>query len=328
MVRVFLSISICFFVVFSTAQNTIDPSGKKQGGWIEYHKGQIKKYEGTYKDDKPIGTFTNYDNQGKLISTLNYDSLPYVKATFFHLNEKKQATGFYLKKQKEGLWKFYNTSENLIGEEQYQKGLKHGRSVLYYRSGQIAQIDTFQMGLRNGIERKFFENGKKKLEAYFEDDEHQGKYREYYSNGLPKVAGNHINALQEGKWIFYNEDGSTRLREYYIKGKREREEKVNGEFKFYYEKSPEILKEVCRYKDGLKHGPFIQFYETGGFKIGQTTIKTPEGEMPQQERYFEGEKVKQKGTYVKGKLHGEVRYFNEKGQLESVVHYKNGVVVE
>ena len=48
-----------------TVTNRIDESGLKQGYWITYYENGNKKYEGFFKDDKPVGTFTRfYEDKG------------------------------------------------------------------------------------------------------------------------------------------------------------------------------------------------------------------------------------------------------------------------
>ncbi len=321
-----------FFVgtlTLCVGQNTIDPSGKKQGKWQEYYPNDALKYSGHYKDDKPTGIFMNYDKTGKLISKLDYQEQG-VQAIFYHANEQKKATGSYLNKLKEGQWLYFNPTGDKISEESFERGKKNGPSITYYNDGQIAQIDTFDYDVQTGTQIKYFKSGKIKQSIGFVDGIQEGKYREYYSNGNYKTAGIHSNGLQEGKWIFYNEDGSTHVREQYSKGTRISQEKVNGEFKTYYEDKPDILKEVCKYKDGKKEGSFIEFYKVGGYQLIDKTFQANPMAEPTVEkvRVFVGEQIKSKGLYKNGLRHGTIKNYNKQGELVSEETYNKGQKIE
>ena len=58
---IFTSIfSIFTFFLFSQDLNKTDANGKKQGDWKKYYENGFVRYQGQFKDDKPVGTFNYY----------------------------------------------------------------------------------------------------------------------------------------------------------------------------------------------------------------------------------------------------------------------------
>ena len=281
----------------------------------------------TFLTIKYYGVFTNYSEEGVKLSTLEYIDGK-VNAIFYHNNGNKQAEGQYTNKLKENEWVFYDFNGILLSKEQYENGLLNGSSITFFKDGKVAQIDSLIHGKLNGIQIKYYEDGSIRVKAGYLNGEFEGTYREFYPDGKFKTAGEHVNGSQSGKWLFYNEDGTTNIRERYINGKADSTEYVNGEFQFFYKKSPDILKEVCRFKNGLKEGPYIEFYELGEWKYKTVTYEnTATPQRPtEQVRYFDGEVIKSKGSYHLGKLHGEINYFDEKGVLVETVKYNNGTI--
>lgn len=121
------------------AQNVIDENGKKQGKWSKnYPNGQVK-YKGEFKNDKEIGTFSYYNEEGKLTQTIEY-SEDGIKgfATFYYPDGQKMSEGYYLNKQKDGIWVTYNEKGEKIKEENYLKGKKnHNGLKITTRDGEI-----------------------------------------------------------------------------------------------------------------------------------------------------------------------------------------------
>lgn len=316
--------------MFGQDINQVDKEGRKHGLWIEKYENGQKMYEGTFKAGKPIGVFHNYDEEGNKRSSIKYTEKDTVGVTFFHMNGKKQGTGNYLNKKKEGKWVFFDQQGKMISKEYYIKGVKEGVSYLFYDKGNIAQVDTFVTGKKDGLQTRYFTDGKKKSEILFDHDQYHGKYIEYFPNGGFKVIGKYFEGKADGSWVYYHEDGEVHFKEEYSLGKRISMQKMNGEFKEYYEDNNDILKEVVVYKNGMKNGPFIEYYKTGEWKYKTVSYDpiTEPGRPDEEVRYFDGEKIKRKGVYQNDKLHGDVRYYKESGEIEKIEKYENGVLKE
>jgi len=82
------------------AKNQLDSKNRKQGYWCKYYPNGKKAYEGWFKDDKPVGEFKRYHQNGELKVIMVYsESPPYVITTFFNEDGKKIVSGFYKNKR-------------------------------------------------------------------------------------------------------------------------------------------------------------------------------------------------------------------------------------
>ena len=91
--------------------NQVDKLNLKQGYWTKKYPNGKKAYEGRFKDDKPIGEFKRFREDGTLKVALNYNNTGnYSKATFYSSDGKVVAEGFYADKNKDSLWQYYNAN--------------------------------------------------------------------------------------------------------------------------------------------------------------------------------------------------------------------------
>ncbi len=325
---VFFMLNIGF--LFSQNINTIDKNGLKQGKWIELDAEGNKKYEGEFKNNLPQGKFIYYYPNQKIKSVVYYSNNGLnASATYFYEQGNKKAEGRYVHQKKDSMWIYYNDSEVIIMTEQYNDGNKHGVCKVFYSSGKLAEIDSFKLNVKHGMCMKFFENGNKKVECEYKEDYPDGRYIEYYSDGKFKAIGKYLNGLKSGKWDYYNEEGEIHFKESYNLGDRVELFKVNGEFEEYYNNPEEILKEKVNYKAGKKHGPFVEYYEIGEWKLKPVTYNQELFSDTKEEmvKYFDGQKIKRRGNYLNDLLEGEIEYFDEQGDLQKVEIYKNGIKI-
>lgn len=322
------------FILLTTpllhSQNFTDSKGLKQGKWVEKDEQGNIKYEGTFKNDKPIGSFTFYYPSKAIQSKIEYDqNRNSAVAIFFHDNGQKKADGAYLNQQKNGRWVYYNSLGTMISEEQYIQGKKEGLAVNYFPDGKKAALDSFHLDQRQGICIKYYDNGQKRIEANYEEDMTEGRYIEYFMDGKIKAQGKYLDGVKSGTWEYFHESGEKHYKELYTNGKRTELIKWNGVFEEFYPGEVEILKERVQYKDGKKHGAFVEFYPIGEWKF--KTVSADQSGLPgaQDEvvRYFDGEKVKREGSYWQDVLDGEVYLFDEQGNQTQVEKYQKGVKI-
>ncbi len=53
--------------------NQTDSKGRKQGPWRKLERG-VLKYEGQFRDDKPVGTFTYYYDNKSIKAVSHFES--------------------------------------------------------------------------------------------------------------------------------------------------------------------------------------------------------------------------------------------------------------
>lgn len=78
--------------------------------------------------------------------------------------------GNYIDGLKDGLWRFYYDSGELMIEEYYDLGKKHGPYTMYHRNGVIGSQGQFKNDLREGFFQCFDESGKMIKALAFKED--------------------------------------------------------------------------------------------------------------------------------------------------------------
>jgi antitoxin component YwqK of YwqJK toxin-antitoxin module len=201
--------------------NQTDQLGKKQGVWIKKYPGGNVQYEGTFKDDHPVGEFKRYYENHTLKSVMIYsDDGRTADATLYHPNGFMSSQGKYIDQMKEGKWKFYSeiTDSCLVSEEEYIKNIPNGVSVTYYPVGKVAERLRYINGKKDGEWLKYYESGKISLRSYYTNGILNGKLEVWFENGRSEYSGFYKNNLREGKWVIFREDGSVRYEINYNEG--------------------------------------------------------------------------------------------------------------
>ena len=194
------------------------PSKYIQNGLFKtfYDSGSVKT-EGIYKAGKEFSKWTKYHEDGKVISTIEYDDRGNGDYVSYYTTGQILTRGEYLNYLKSGKWKSY-----------FKNGNK--QSIIFYLNGEINP---------NKLCSYWYENGYKKIETflikYNEETIFDGKYIEYFNNGIIYTEGNLSNDLREGKWIEYYASRMPKSIGNYKAG-----EKV-GEW-VYYNESGDIIK--------------------------------------------------------------------------------------
>jgi len=214
-----------------TVKNKLDAKGRRQGEWKRVDQEGKTIFIGTFKDDKPIGTFKYFDSNGKLMTISHFapDSKS-CRSTHYDANEKKQGEGKYVntapgKWVKDSVWSFYNPLGDMVSQETYVKGLMEGPMKVYYPgTKQVSLERTYKNNAAHGPSREYFQDGKKKAESNYVNGKMEGKAVWYNAEGGMSVLGNYKNDFKEGVFIYYNVDGSEKFRQTYVKGKLQGDE--------------------------------------------------------------------------------------------------------
>lgn len=207
LIRLFLLL----FVLISfeaLAQNKIDENGKKQGSWSKVDKNGKKIYQGNFKDDYEVGTFTYFYEDGKVkASSVFSDNGKKAKTTTFYPNANIMSEGEYLDKKKNGKWVLYDENGKKLSEEFYTKGIKTGVWNVFDKDGQIVETINYLNDKRNGI---YYKNTYQKGYFYFtfKDDKRDGPYEDFFYFQKLKIKGSYSNNLKEGDWKYFDSIGS------------------------------------------------------------------------------------------------------------------------
>jgi antitoxin component YwqK of YwqJK toxin-antitoxin module len=306
--------------------NSVDAQGRKQGTWVKTWPSGKVRYEGAFKDDRPIGEFKHYDEDGVVTSIQQHVGDGKVsRARHFHPNGALMATGKYVAQKKDSTWNYFDASSQLRKVERYAKGVLHGVQEVYYANGRLAEQENLVEGFRQGESKSWFDSGVLKSEATYAKGEPEGKMTFYYPSGKKEIEGNMVNGDRDGTWYYFNTDGSLQLQVLYRKGVLVKERKENGTFKEYYD-DEQLMSEV-NYKAGKREGPFVEYHNNGRWVVKAMPSDPVMGTPSDMERKLEGQTRKREGTYRNDQLEGDVKEYDEKGKQIKVTRYAAGEVV-
>ncbi|MBL4651961.1 MAG: hypothetical protein JKY53_03715, partial [Flavobacteriales bacterium] len=148
--------------------NQTDANGLKQGYWVKNHDEGSKKAEGFFKDGIQIGEFKHYYPSGKIQTVVKHRvNSDTSDAVYYHTNGKTMGEGIYVSEKKEGLWMFYDDTEQLSSADVYKAGEKNGESKTFYLNKKLAKKVTYEKGTETGEYIEYFESGKIKEQGTF-----------------------------------------------------------------------------------------------------------------------------------------------------------------
>lgn len=184
-----------------------------------------------------------------------------------------------------------------------------------------------------------------------------GYWITYYPNGNKKTEGNRLNFLLDGKWKFYNE------KEQLIQSITYKEGIKNGKEIIYYgnlnKKSELIYKDnqlvdsayfyhengllnyFVPYVDSKKEGVIYYYTEdsiitkitTYKNNILQSSVNINKTDKVGRKQgiwhvYNKKYKLLTTAEYLNDQLHGYKKYYSEKGELEKIEKYENGILLK
>lgn len=308
--------------------NRKDSKGKRDGLWVQQWKDTRNLlYKGQYDHGKPTGEWQRYYPDGTLSALMvHVQDTVVVDATFFHPDGVTKASqGRFVQKRKDGNWKLWSEAGKLIADENFKDSLLDGSCKYFFETGQLLKIEVYSGGRKEGAFTEYYENGKKKAEGTYGADEKEGAYKQWFDSGKTDCEGKYLKGLQDGNWYYYYPDGKPKVTVLFKRGKEIKRKYENGTFKEYYESN--LPKSEYSYDNGLKNGPFTEWYDVGQFVQVPASKEDMELGIVYREK-LEGTQVKMKGDYLDDKLEGEVVYFRENGNIEKVEEWSAGKLVK
>ncbi len=328
MMKKILSIVLFFGVLAVTvqAQNKVDEQGRKQGPWKKTYPNSVAvRYEGQFKDDKPVGKFRYYDLDNMLATEITHrgDGTSYC-VNYYRGGKKKSSEGKYIGQKKDSTWAFYTGSGQLLSKEYYENDVKNGPSEIYFDNGDPAIIQAYVNDVLEGEIREYYENGKLRRECAAVDGKIHGLVQTYHPNGVKQSEGDFKKGEKEGEWQFFDEEGKLEYTTLFKNNKIDTTIIQQGEFIKYFE--PGKLKSVYNYKDGKKHGEFTEWHNSGVWVEEKVTDKMTQN--TDDKRFLKGHHIKRKGQYFQGVLNGKIEYFDANGNPTKTETYNMGNLVD
>lgn len=308
--------------------NKVNSKGKRDGLWVQQWKDTRNLlYKGDYKNGVPVGDWERFYPDGHLMANMKYvQDTTVVEATFFHPDGTTVMTsGTFIKKKKEGNWKLWNADGMLVSDEVYKDSLLEGTCKYFYPNGKTLKVEEYKSGVKHGPFTEFYESGKKKSEGAYFKDEKDGPYKAWFSSGNLDCEGKYYRGTQDGNWYYNHEDGAPKLSILYNKGAEVKRKYSNGTIKEYYDSS--IPKSEYSYEDGMKNGPFTEWYDQGQYVQVPGTKEDIEAGIVYREK-LDGTQIRVHGDYVDDKLEGEVIYYRSNGSVDRIEEWSDGKLIK
>jgi antitoxin component YwqK of YwqJK toxin-antitoxin module len=304
--------------------NLLNAKGKRDGVWIQQWKDTRNLlYKGQYKNGVPVGTWERFYSDGTLMATtVHVQDTTIVDVTFYFQDGKsKMSEGRFVKKKKEGVWKLWDEYGAMLSEEMYHDSLLDGVCKYFYESNKPLKIEQFRNGKKSGPFVEYYENGKKRAEGTYVNDEKDGAYKAWFESGNLDCEGKYFAGLPDGSWYYNLPDGKPKVSVLFKKGKEIKRKYENGDIKEYYDSG--IPKVEFTVENGLKQGPFTEWYDQGQYVQVPGTKEDQEAGIVYREK-LEGLQIKFHGDYVDDKLEGEVIYYRSNGSVEKIEEWSDG----
>ncbi len=201
---------LCLFSLTLFAQNINkkDEQGRKQGYWENITPLGEKVFAGSFKNGYPEGEMKRFHKNGAIKARLFFSNKgKNAKAQLYNSYEQLSATGNYIDKKKDSLWKYFDKNEQIRIEEFFVNGKKDGLSTYYYPDGLTYETYEYKNGLKHGQWIRYDREGKKSISAHHSNGKLDTYFTTYYNNGITKIDGLYKNGKRHGKWIFYTLKG-------------------------------------------------------------------------------------------------------------------------
>ncbi len=301
------------FMISRERINQTDNSGLKQGKWLDFYKDGNIKAEKNFVDDQLHGYYKEYNEKGKLILTLLYDS------------GKVTETGVNGGPEIEVVNK-YDNAGRLIYSGPYKDGIPVGIHREYNENGTISNAKIYvdngillsegivdEAGNRNGNWKDFSRSGAVSDEGQYSNNRRTGTWKFYGENGKVEQIGSYSNGRIDGTWRWYYPDGELLREEEYYQGKRD------GSLT-EYAKNGEIIAQG-EYADGERNGEW-KFKSGDNTETGNYILGLRDGAW---KAFYPDGNIRFKGNYVQGNPEGRHIIFYENGKIKEERFYKGGL---
>lgn len=199
-------------------------------------------------------------------------------------------------------------------------GKKHGHWIQKYENGKIKFEGYFKNDVPVGQLKKYHENGNLKYDMYYNPkDPKEVSVTMYDIAGDLSAQGFYYAQKKNGTWKYYGNGNKLLLEENYNHGM------LDGQSIVYWQTQANQPMEIKNWKDSLKHGDWIWFYEDGKIRMKATYEQDKlQGEFSV---YYADGKTSLSGTYYNNVRDGKWQYFKEDGSEKFTIEYNKGKIV-
>ena len=186
----------------------------------------------------------------------------------------------------------------------------------YYFDGNLESELPYKRGKLDGTAIWYYQHGKKSLEIVYKNGLKEGKMMRFYRNGKIETIENYKNDMLEGISLKYEENGVLLSELSYKNGKKD------GIIKQYF--SDGSLFFTGQYSDDQYNGTW-EYFDNEGFKVGEGNFVKGKGILI---GYGSEDNIIKKVHYANSLIEKEEFYSNNSHQIEKVITYKNGRIID
>jgi antitoxin component YwqK of YwqJK toxin-antitoxin module len=328
-------------------------NGKPDGYWKTFYENGVVKSEGNRLNFELDSIWTFYNDTGKVVLQITYKNGKKngIRRTY---QEDEVMEENFVDDVKQGFTNYFYPNGKLKKEVPFVDGLEEGLGkmfaaddgrvieLIHYRKGYIEEIENINRIDKNGYKQGkwvwFYPDGKIKKEGFYKNDLENGYFKDYDEEGNLISTSKYVDGvLQEDVAELAKLDIKT---EYYPNGKvkimasykddvpegvrREYDEEGNI-VKGYLFHNGKVVGEGITDEEGLRDGPWKEYYPNGAIKSVGTYDK---GKRVGEWKFYHPDgQLEQIGSYNKdGKLDGTWTWYYADGQLEREESYFNGML--
>jgi len=224
-------------------------------------------YSGPYKDGVPVGIHREYNDDGTVKNAKIYGENGIVLSEGivdeagnrngpwkdYSTSGDIIAEGQYTDNKRTGVWKFYGENKKIEQVGSYANGKINGPWRWYYPDGELLREEEYFQGKRDGNYTEYTRDGSVITSGIYTDGEKNGEWT--YVNGDNTEKGSYIVGLKDGIWKAFYADGNIRFKGNFVQGNPE------GHHLFYYENGK--VMEDRYYQNGLRTKTWKKYSETG-----------------------------------------------------------------
>lgn len=244
--------------------------------------------------------------------------------------------------KRQGRWVFFSSDGGILSYGDFQHGLRNGEWNYFYDNGQKSYFVEFKEdkvngkltefdasgykiresvmagGLLQGVETKFYASGDTLESINYSSGKMEGKGFSKHRNGMTEMLTSYANNLFTGKIFKYHDNGKTQIEAEFNNGKRD------GVMKQYYRDGTPSKTE--NFTDDKSEGSVTEYFSNGTVSYQGTTAN--DLTVKESSLYFRNGKLKESCPYNdKGKIHGQLKYYDSDGLLHYTIDYENDIPV-
>lgn len=296
--------------------------GKPDGYWKTYYENGVLKSEGNRKDFLLDSLWKFYDENGKLTLMITYKNgmKNGLRTTIL---EDQIITENFVDDVKQGLTTWYYPDSTVFKTVNFKDGREDGLAKEYAEDGRVVTLTTYKKG---------YIVSREKINRLDNEGRKQGLWKFFYDNGLVREEGTYRNDLKNGYFKEYDETGKLIATSKWVDGEKQENAvelvRLNVEKEYYPDGK---IKVVQSYLNGVPQGVRREYDEEGnitagylfdhGKIVGEGIVKEDGLKDGPWKEFYPNGQLKAEGKYSKGIKTGKWVYYYKNGQVEQTGSY-------